>query len=141
MTKWKIYTPDGVQDILFDECYAKREMENRIRKTFRSYGFYEIETPTIEFYDVFSTDIESFPQEAMVKFFDPKGRILVLRPDITVPVARITATKNRDVQLPIKYSYIGNVFRFNEVEEEGRMSSRRLEWNFWEIPLRKVTQK
>ncbi len=114
MSKWKIYTPDGVQDILFDECYAKREMEGRIRKTFRSYGFYEIETPTIEFYDVFSTDIESFPQETMVKFFDPKGRILVLRPDITVPVARLTATKNRDVQLPIKYSYIGNVFRFNE---------------------------
>lgn len=115
MSKWKIYTPDGVQDILFDECYAKREMESRIRKTFRSYGFYEIETPTTEFFDVFSTDIESFPQESMVKFFDPKGRILVLRPDITVPVARITATKNRDVQLPIRYSYIGNVFRFNEV--------------------------
>lgn len=115
MSKWKIYTPDGVQDILFDECYAKKEMEDRIRKTFRSYGFYEIETPTIEFFDVFSTDIESFPQEGMVKFFDQKGRILVLRPDITVPVARITATKNRDVQLPIKYSYIGNVFRFNEV--------------------------
>jgi len=51
----------------------------------------------------------------MVKFFDQTGRILVLRPDITVPVARITATKNRDVKLPIKYSYIGNVFRFNEV--------------------------
>lgn len=115
MSKWKIYTPDGVQDILFNECYAKREMESIIRKTFRSYGYYEIETPTIEFYDVFSAEIESFPQEAMVKFFDQKGRILVLRPDITVPVARITATKNRDVQLPIKYFYIGNVFRFNEV--------------------------
>ncbi len=115
MSKWKIYTPEGVQDILFDECFAKREMENKIRKTFRSYGFYEIETPTIEFFDVFSSEIESFPQEAMVKFFDKKGRILVLRPDITVPVARITATKNRDMQLPIKYFYIGNVFRFNEV--------------------------
>lgn len=115
MSKWKIYTPDGVQDILFDECYAKREIESRIRKTFRSYGFYEIETPTVEFFDVFSSEIESFPQEAMVKFFDQKGRILVLRPDITVPVARITATKNRDVQLPIKYCYLGNVFRFNEV--------------------------
>ncbi|HEY5585810.1 MAG TPA: ATP phosphoribosyltransferase regulatory subunit [Ruminiclostridium sp.] len=115
MSKWKIYTPDGVRDILFDECYAKREMENRIRNTFRSYGYYEIETPTIEFFDVFSSEIEHFPQESMVKFFDQKGRILVLRPDITVPVARITATKNRDVQLPIKYSYIGNVFRFNEV--------------------------
>jgi len=115
MSKWKIYTPDGVQDILFDECFAKREMENRIRNTFRSYGYYEIETPTIEFFDVFSSEIEHFPQESMVKFFDQKGRILVLRPDITVPVARITATKNRDVLLPIKYSYIGNVFRFNEV--------------------------
>lgn len=115
MSKWKIYTPDGVQDILFDQCYAKREIENRIRNTFRSYGYYEIESPTIEFFDVFSSEIEHFPQESMVKFFDQKGRILVLRPDITVPVARITATKNRDVQLPIKYSYIGNVFRFNEV--------------------------
>jgi ATP phosphoribosyltransferase regulatory subunit len=115
MTKWKIYTPDGVQDILFNECYAKRELENKIRNTFRSYGYYEVETPTIEFFDVFSSEIEHFPQESMVKFFDQKGRILVLRPDITVPVARITATKNRDVKLPIKYSYIGNVFRFNEV--------------------------
>lgn len=115
MTKWKIYTPDGVQDILFNECYAKRELENKIRNTFRSYGYYEVETPTIEFFDVFSSEIEHFPQESMVKFFDQKGRILVLRPDITVPVARITATKNRDVRLPIKYSYIGNVFRFNEV--------------------------
>lgn len=115
MSRWKIYTPDGVQDILFDECYTKREIEKRIRNTFRSYGYYEIETPTIEFFDVFSSEIEHFPQESMVKFFDQKGRILVLRPDITVPVARITATKNRDVQLPIKYSYIGNVFRFNEV--------------------------
>jgi len=115
MSKWKIYTPDGVQDILFKECYAKREMENKLRNTFRSYGYYEIETPTIEFFDVFSSEIEHFPQESMIKFFDQKGRILVLRPDITVPVARITATKNRDVQLPIKYSYIGNVFRFNEV--------------------------
>jgi len=115
MSKWKIYTPDGVQDILFNECYAKREIENKIRNTFRSYGYYEIETPTIEFFDVFSSEIEHFPQESMIKFFDQKGRILVLRPDITVPVARITATKNRDVKLPIKYSYIGNVFRFNEV--------------------------
>jgi ATP phosphoribosyltransferase regulatory subunit len=115
MSRWKIYTPDGVQDILFNDCFAKREIEKRIRSTFRSYGYYEIETPTIEFFDVFSSEIEHFPQESMVKFFDQKGRILVLRPDITVPVARITATKNRDVQLPIKYSYIGNVFRFNEV--------------------------
>lgn len=115
MSKWKIYTPDGVQDILFDECYTKKDIEMDIRDLFRAYGFNEIESPTIEFFDVFSSEIEHFAQESMVKFFDQKGRILVLRPDITVPVARITATKNANVSLPIKYSYIGNVFRFNEV--------------------------
>lgn len=115
MSKWKIYTPDGVQDILFDECYTKKDIERNIRDLFRAYGFNEIESPTIEFFDVFSSEIEHFAQESMVKFFDQKGRILVLRPDITVPVARITATKNANVSLPIKYSYIGNVFRFNEV--------------------------
>lgn len=115
MSKWKIYTPDGVQDILFDECYTKKDIEMNIRDLFRAYGFNEIESPTIEFFDVFSSEIEHFAQESMVKFFDQKGRILVLRPDITVPVARITATKNANVSLPIKYTYIGNVFRFNEV--------------------------
>jgi ATP phosphoribosyltransferase regulatory subunit len=50
----------------------------------------------------------------MFKFFDQQGRILVLRPDITVPVARITATKYREAAYPLRISYIGNVFRYND---------------------------
>ena len=61
MGKWKIYTPDGVQDILIDECYLKRTLEDKMRKLFNSYGFFEIETPTIEFYDVFSGNTELTP--------------------------------------------------------------------------------
>lgn len=114
MSKWKIYTPDGVQDILFDECYLKRSLEQKLRMLFRSYGYNELETPTIEFYDVFSCDEGAMPQENMFKFFDQQGRILVLRPDITVPVARITATKCRDTAFPLRFSYIGNVFRYND---------------------------
>lgn len=114
MSKWKIYTPEGVQDILFDECYLKRNLEEKIRNLFRSCGYYEVETPTIEFYDTFSVDDGLVPQETMFKFFDQQGRILVLRPDITVPVARITATKFKEMPYPLRYSYIGNVFRYND---------------------------
>lgn len=114
MSKWKIYTPEGVQDILFDECAAKREVEVKLRNLFRSCGYFEVETPTIEFYDVFSSDSGSIPQEAMFKFFDQQGRILVLRPDITVPIARIAATKCREMSYPLRFSYIGNVFRYND---------------------------
>ncbi len=114
MSKWKIYTPDGVQDILFEECYMKRSLEQRIRTLFTSCGYYEIETPTIEFYDVFASEEGAMPQENMFKFFDQQGRILVLRPDITIPVARITATKCKDAVYPLRVSYIGNVFRYND---------------------------
>lgn len=114
MSKWKIYTPDGVQDILYEDCYLKRNLEQKLRTLFGSCGFCEVETPTIEFYDVFSSDEGAMPQESMFKFFDQQGRILVLRPDITIPVARITATKYRDGAYPLRFSYMGNVFRYND---------------------------
>lgn len=114
MSKWSIYTPEGVQDILFEECYIKRNIEDNVREVFRNCGFFEIETPTLEFYDVFSIDDDSIPQESMFKFFDQQGRILVLRPDLTIPVARVAATKYKDLDYPLRFSYIGNTFRYNE---------------------------
>jgi ATP phosphoribosyltransferase regulatory subunit len=114
LSKWKIYTPDGVHDILCDDCYQKRELEHRLRMLFRSYGFREVEPPAIEFYDVFASEGSGILQENMFKFFDQQGRILVLRPDFTVPVARITATKFKDAAWPLRFSYIGNVYRYND---------------------------
>lgn len=114
MSRWKIYTPEGVQDILFDECFAKRNIEQKIRELFRLWGYYEIETPTVEFYDTFSAESDLTPQETMFKFFDQQGRILVLRPEATIPVARVAATKFRDAKYPLKFFYIGNMFRYNE---------------------------
>jgi len=70
MAKWKIYTPEGVQDILIDDCYAKRNLEANLRTLFRRCAYQEVETPTIEFYDVFSAEPGLTPQETMFKFFD-----------------------------------------------------------------------
>jgi ATP phosphoribosyltransferase regulatory subunit len=51
----------------------------------------------------------------MFKFFDKEGRILVLRPDITIPIARVAATKYKDANYPLKFSYIGDTFKYNEI--------------------------
>lgn len=115
MRKWEIYTPEGVQDILFEECFMKRNLEQKIRYLFRNCGYYEVETPTLEFYDVFSASAELVPQETMFKFFDQQGRILVLRPDMTIPIARLAATKYKEAQYPMKIFYIGNTFKYNEL--------------------------
>lgn len=53
MKRWNIYTPEGVQDILFETCRRKRLLEGKIRNIFRLNGYRELETPTIEFFDVF----------------------------------------------------------------------------------------
>ena len=111
MGKWKLYTPDGTGDKLFGECYTKRRLEEMLRKQFAADGYLEIETPTIEFLDVFMNGRELISQEKMLKLFDRDGRILVLRPDATIPAARLAATKLKDDGFPRKLFYIGNIFR------------------------------
>ena len=66
-----------MQDILQDDCYIKRNLEQKLRALFRSCGFSEIETPTIEFFDVFASE-DAMPQENMFKFFDQQGEYLCL---------------------------------------------------------------
>ncbi len=108
--KWKIYIPDGVQDLLMEDAYMKRKLENTMITTFRHCGFREIVTPSLEFFDSFSGQKELLAQEDMAKSFDAQGRILVLKPDLTVPVARVAATKYKDVR-PLKVCYCQSVFR------------------------------
>lgn len=93
MDTYKKHVPDGMEDCLPAECYIKKNIENAIRRQFILSGYNEIETPTVEYYDVFQSGVGSYMQESMLKLVDSAGRILVLRPDLTVPIARVAATK------------------------------------------------
>lgn len=114
MGKWKYYTPDGVSDILPGECAKKREIEKKLRTLFSMSGYSEIETPGLEFYDVYSSGEGFAPQEGMFKFFDHQGRILSLRYDGTIPAVRVASTLLKDSKPPFRLSYIGNMYRYNE---------------------------
>lgn len=107
---WKLYIPDGEQDILASACLLKRKTESAMVDVFRNGGFEEIATPSIEFFDSFSGQRDIIPEENMIKFVDEQGRIVVLRPDLTVPCARVAATKLKE-QRPLKLCYCQNVFR------------------------------
>lgn len=114
MRQWQIHTPDGVADHLPEDCAARRQLEFRLRGLFASRGYQEIETPGIEFYDVYAAGTGFVPQEDLFKFFDQQGRILCLRYDGTVPTARVAATLYRDAESPLRFSYLGNMYRYNE---------------------------
>jgi len=114
MYNWKKYIPEGMKDILFEECISKVKIENKFRSLYVNAGFEEVVSPTLEFYDVFNGENQPIKQESMYKLFDNQGRILVLRPDMTTPIARIAATKLKDKVLPLKLCYTSNIFRINE---------------------------
>ncbi len=103
--------PEGFADTLTDECTVKRTAEGAVRDIFLSHGLEEVCTPTFEYLDVFHNGRTTLRQEEMFKLTDPKGRLLVIRPDMTVPIARMAATCMKTQLKPLKLFYISNVFR------------------------------
>lgn len=113
MKRYDLLTPEGTRDLLFDECLAKRSIQERLRKIFTAYGYSEVLTPGLEFYDVFNGKVRYFPQETMYKLVDGKNRLMVLRPDNTMPIARLAATRLREEKLPLKLYYNQSIFMVN----------------------------
>lgn len=112
-------TPEGTRDMLFEECTAKREISECVTKLFENYGYSEVTTTGLEFFDVFNGIGRQFPQETMYKLVDGKNRLMVLRPDSTLPIARLAATRLRDEELPLKLFYNQNIFMVNP-KDSGR---------------------
>lgn len=110
----KYITPEGTRDIVLKECKIKRMLQKNIEKILDSWGYDEIITPTIEFYDTINSGFEALREEELYKFFDNKGKIMALRPDMTIPIARVVASKFKEVKEPLKFRYCANVFRVHE---------------------------
>jgi ATP phosphoribosyltransferase regulatory subunit len=113
MARYSSITPEGTTDLLFKECEARREVESKVINIFKGRGFSEVVTPSLEFYDVFSNQYNAIPQEMMYKLFDNKGRILVMRPDNTLPIARVAATRLKSFSPPLRLYYNQRIFRIS----------------------------
>ncbi|MCM1226645.1 MAG: ATP phosphoribosyltransferase regulatory subunit [Clostridium sp.] len=110
MKRNDLITPEGTKDLLFDECIIRKSVEDKVHAIFKSRGYSELITPSIEFYDVFDHNSGYFMQEKLFKLTDLKGRLMVLRPDNTVPIARIVATRLKEAVLPMRLYYNQCVF-------------------------------
>ena len=115
--------PQGVKDYLIGESGYKNETQAAIMKIIGGFGYQSIDTPIIEYMDVF-TQAGAFEPEDMFKLSDDRGSALVLRPDMTIPAARLAATRFKDYDT-LKLCYLGQVFHFKRM-------------NSWE--LKEITQ-
>ena len=82
----------------------KLTIENSINKVFNIYGYHNIQTPTFEFFDIFSKERGSVASKNLYKFFDREGNTLVLRPDVTPSIARLVAKYYMDVKFLLSFA-------------------------------------
>ena len=113
MNKNRCSTPLGTKDLLLEESFVRRDIEKTLSSLFSRRGFSEVMTPGMEYLDVFLGEHPAVPVESMYKMCDSKGRLLVMRPDSTLPIARLAATRFQHAALPLRLYYAQDVYHMN----------------------------
>lgn len=115
-------TPSGFRDVLSEEARVREAITRAVADLFASRGYVPIETPTLEVMDVLRAGgrVPATP----FKFFDSRGDLLAMRPDVTLQIARMCATRLANVPGPLRFRYTQRVFR--EAETENQVQAREL---------------
>ena len=127
MKRYSKVTPEGSRDFLFEECDDRRKVEHILSDLFKENEYRKALTPAIEYFDVFKSDNTGIEPEEMFKLSGSKGRTTVLRPDNTMPIARMVATRLNAEDFPVRLYYNQSVFvrskdlngRPNEIAQSG----------------------
>lgn len=109
-------TPSGTRDVLPDEMRELRALTDRIRSVFDEAGYGEVYTPALEHQATFdhlqrlggARDLATRPSYRM---FDEHGNVLVLRSDMTIPIARLASTRYAHADPPFRFCYFAHSYR------------------------------
>jgi ATP phosphoribosyltransferase regulatory subunit len=102
--------PSGTRDFLPDEMRELRAVTDRIRAVFERDGYGEVYTPALEYETTFARTNPTAGGPAY-RVFDELGNVLVLRSDMTIPIARVVTTRYRDAEPPFRFSYFAHAYR------------------------------
>jgi ATP phosphoribosyltransferase regulatory subunit len=99
--------PSGTRDVLPDEMRELRAITEALRGVFDARGYGEVYTPALEY----ASELEPAGAPPAYRLFDEHGEPMVLRTDMTVPIARVVATRYADAEPPLRFSYFAHAYR------------------------------
>jgi ATP phosphoribosyltransferase regulatory subunit len=102
--------PPGTRDVLPDEMREVRAISGRMRATFEEAGYGEVHTPALEYEEVLRRG-EERAAGARYRTFDESGDVLALRSDMTIPIARVVATRYAEAEPPLRFCYFAHAWR------------------------------
>jgi len=109
--------PRGTRDFTPDEMQKRRYLEHNMAKTFSSFGYGEIQTPTFENLELFTAKSGESIINELYAFTDKGGRELALRPELTAPVIRCYVERLQMEPKPLKLFYFGNCYRYDRPQK------------------------
>ena len=126
--------PKGLRDFLPDEVKTRRKMEKKALALFRSYGYKEVRTPTFEYLEVLEAGTCRDIRDELFLFIDREGRIVSLRQEMTVGIARMAATHLREAVFHNACVISPTFSGTSSPKRPSTGSSGRWEWNCWALP-------
>lgn len=107
--------PLGMRDTLPELYETKKQARNKMMQEIQAWGYQSIQTPTLEYFDTVGT-ASAISNQQLFKLLDQQGHTLVLRPDMTAPIARVAASRMKGEGYPLRLAYDANVFRAQQRE-------------------------
>jgi ATP phosphoribosyltransferase regulatory subunit HisZ len=102
--------PSGTRDVLPDELRELRAITDGLRGVFDAHLYGEVATPALEYEEVLTRG-DSAAADPAYRLFDEHGNVLVLRSDMTIPIARVVATRYPTAPLPLRFCYVQHAYR------------------------------
>ena len=109
--------PRGTRDFSPEEMNKRNYIEKIMRKTFETFGYREVQTPTFESLELFTAKSGETILDEIYSFTDKSGRNLALRPELTAPVIRFYVEKLQMEPKPLKLFYFGNCYRYDRPQK------------------------
>lgn len=103
--------PRGFRDVLFDEAREREAITAAVTGRFSSWGYDPVETPVVEEYRTLEAGVGEGLERTAFRLFDLDGSLLALRPEMTVPIARVVASRLAGSPGPHRIRYAADVFR------------------------------
>jgi ATP phosphoribosyltransferase regulatory subunit len=102
--------PSGTRDVLPDEMREMRAITEALSGVFERRGYGEVYTPALEYEAVLGRAGLTAPPPAY-RVFDETGAVLALRSDMTVPIARVVASRYATAEPPLRFCYLAHCYR------------------------------
>jgi ATP phosphoribosyltransferase regulatory subunit len=102
--------PSGTRDVLPDELRELRAITDAMRAAFERFGYGEVATPALE-YETVLTRGDPAAADPAYRLFDEHGNVLVLRSDMTIPIARVVASRYPSEPVPLRFCYVQHAYR------------------------------